>query len=589
MYKIEIVNKKTKEIFTFSNVEDKNNGEKLYYKFEIDATTLVDGEYTINVYNDDDVMVCSDTLNVGEFNTNKLQYERGNNIYISTNLDVTTEDKYVTLTSIELTVKPTSGINAMTSVTINAQPIYNTAYNNGYENGTNDGYNDGYTKGTTDGYNNGYENGTNDGYNEGVREQKSKLTSIDITRNGTYTTEDGYNNVSVNVQSDSYSYKVNTVDEDGLRQLGWDAESINYFKDNTLHYATQNDEYVVSEENLALKDIIISSQSVQNNKDNQNLKFLPKFTYYDSSGYVNFENCKYIKAIPLKLFNFKIKNLSFNGCYSLQSIPPIDTSSLTNMTYLFNNCHSLISIPPLNTSNVTKMQGTFSYCYSLLSIPLIDTSKVDTMYGLFQFCYSLQSIPQLNTSNVTNMKYMFGHSGVSTIPQLDTSNVITMENMFNTCGKLITIPPLNTSNVTNMNSMFYDCQNLQIIPQLDTSKVTNVNYLFYSCNSLTSLPLLDFGSVTTINTFFGYADMNNLTDLGGFKDLKIDWKDSYGLSKLPNLTYQSVLNVINNLYDFRGNGDTTTTKTIKFNTNSLALLSDDDKAIATAKGWVLTS
>ena len=568
MYKIEIVNKKTKEVITYNNVDDKNNGEKLYYKFEIDATTLTDGEYTINVYNDDDVMVCSDTLNVGEFNTNKLQYKRGNNIYISTNLDVTTEDKYVTLTSIELTVKPTDGVDAMTSVTINAQPIFDDAYNSGYE------------------------NGATDGYDEGVREQKSKLTSIDITKNGTYTTEDGYSNVNVNVQSESYSYKVNTVDEDGLRQLGWDDASIGYFKDNTLHYATQNDEYVVSEENLALKNVIKTGNDLKNNLTNPNLIYAPLFDTSDlKSGENLFKDCKTLKAIPkINLQNWEYCNNMFTGCSALTTIPQLETSKVKNIPYLFSGCTSLTSIPLIETKNVTSMYSLFNNCSSLTSIPLLETKNVTTMAQMFSGCSSLTSIPLLDSKNVSTMERMFyGCSALKTIPQLVTSNVSNMSRIFSDCTSLTSIPLLETKNVNNMSGMFASCSTLKTIPQLNTSNVTTLGDFFYSCPSLTSIPLLDTSNVKDISRFFGYSLVSTLTELGGFKNLKIDWNDTYGLNRLPNLTYQSVMNVINNLYDFRGNGDTSTTRTIKFNSKSLALLSDDDKAIATAKGWVLTS
>jgi hypothetical protein len=113
--------------------------------------------------------------------------------------------------------------------------------------------------------------------------------------------------------------------------------------------------------------------------------------------------------------------------------------------------------------------------------------------------------------------------------------------------------------------------------------------MFGSCPKLESIPLLECGNVTNINTFFGYSsNITTLTELGGFKNLKIDWKDGSGLAKLPNLSYQSILNVLNNLYDFRGNGDTTTTRTIKFHSNALAQMTDADKAIATNKGWVIS-
>ena len=245
------------------------------------------------------------------------------------------------------------------------------------------------------------------------------------------------------------------------------------------------------------------------------------------------------------------------------------------------------AIPIIDLSRFYNIN--FSNCSSLLTIPHLDITKFTDLIFLFNNCSSLHSIPPLNTSNATDMNSMFyGCKILKTIPQLDTSMVTNMKNMFNYCETLTTIPQLDTSNVNNMYQLFYNCTSLTTIPQLDTSKVTNIYAMFYGCTSLTSLPLLDVSSVTNIGIFLGYSTISTLTDLGGFKNLKIDWNDGSGLARLPNLTYQSVMNVINNLYDFRSNGDTTTTRTLKLHANSLKLLTDDDKALATSKGWVLS-
>ena len=79
----------------------------------------------------------------------------------------------------------------------------------------------------------------------------------------------------------------------------------------------------------------------------------------------------YPKNKNLEIFDWKGKltntNMSymFNSCYSLQSIPQLDTSNVTSMSSMFSSCYSLQSIPQLDTSNVTNMSSMFSYCYSL--------------------------------------------------------------------------------------------------------------------------------------------------------------------------------------------------------------------------------
>lgn len=239
--------------------------------------------------------------------------------------------------------------------------------------------------------------------------------------------------------------------------------------------------------------------------------------------------------------------------------------------------------------NTASAYNAFQNDTKMVYCPNIDTSNVLNMQNMFYGCKQLTTIPLLNTSNVTNMKYMFGMcETLTTIPLFNTINVTTMSQMFYNCKSLTTIPQLETSNVLNMEYLFYGCDIVHF-PHLDTSNVTTFYRIMYSGNSnLVSIPLLDFGNITNINNFNGSSNKTYVTDLGGFKNLKIDWNDNYGLNKFPNLTYESVMNVINNLYDFRANGDTTTTRTIQFNANSKALLSESDIAIATAKGWIIS-
>ena len=281
--------------------------------------------------------------------------------------------------------------------------------------------------------------------------------------------------------------------------------------------------------------------------------------------------------------------MMFDGCSNLQFVPQLNTSNVINMAYMFDDCSNLQFVPQLNTSNVINMFMLFNNCSSLKSIPLLNTSNVTTMTAMFGSCKLLTTIPQLDTSNVTNMDSMFsGCEKLTSIPQLNTSNVTTMERMFNGCKVLTTLPLLNTSNVTTMLNMFFQCASLTSIPLLDTSNVSNMGNMFYGCTSLTSIPLLNCGKVTNISNFFGYSNITTLTELGGFKDLKLDWNDSYCLKMCPNLTYQSVMNVLNNLYDFRTNGDDTTTRTIKLNSNSYNLLTADD-IVKVNMGWVITT
>lgn len=217
----------------------------------------------------------------------------------------------------------------------------------------------------------------------------------------------------------------------------------------------------------------------------------------------------------------------------------------------------------LDISNATSTRNMFYNCISLISIPQLDTSNVNDMYNMFYGCSNLLSIPQLNTSKVTDMGYMFYG-----------------------CNKLTTIPQLDTSKVTNMSGIFNGCGDLTTIPQLDTSNVTNISYIFQGCIYLKSIPLLDCSKVTSAYDILNpsyYGDQVHLIDMGGFKNIKVN----FNIQKAPNLTIQSLMNVINNLYDFRANGESTT-QTLQLGTTNLNKLTDEQKAVATNKGWSLT-
>ena len=68
-------------------------------------------------------------------------------------------------------------------------------------------------------------------------------------------------------------------------------------------------------------------------------------------------------------------NSIFRECYSLVSVPKLDTSSVTNMKSMFYACSSLVSIPELDTQKVTSMSSMLYNCYSLTHVNLKNVAK----------------------------------------------------------------------------------------------------------------------------------------------------------------------------------------------------------------------
>ena len=248
-----------------------------------------------------------------------------------------------------------------------------------------------------------------------------------------------------------------------------------------------------------------------------------------------------------------------------------DTSNVTDMSYMFSQ-GSTTSITQFNTSNVTNMSYMFYSCPSLTSIPQLDTSKVTRMEYMFYGCNSLTSIPQLDTSKVTNMNYMFYNCGkLTSIPQLDTSNVTDIDQMFRYGYELVELPDFNCIKVPDFGS---------------SSSYT----WLYGCSKIEKIGVVDCDSVTNIGYFFGESSRTYLTDFGGCRNLGkassvYSTNSDYFMTKAPNLNYQSVLNVLNGLYDRASAG--LSVLTLKLHANHLAMLSEDDIAIATNKGWTI--
>ena len=381
-------------------------------------------------------------------------------------------------------------------------------------------------------------------FNISIKDRKDELATLVSTCATKGWTITGLEFISTGSDTD-YRYMTGTVDVNGLKAIGWNTETINYFNANALHYPWENDAYKVTDGNKALYGVV-KSYNIGDYKDNPDFIFCP---YFDTTGMTNmntmFQECKLLKSIPqLDTSNVTDMGYMLNECRSLQFIPPLDTSKVKYMNQTFMNCSSLRVIPPLDTSNVINMNNMFSDCSSLQSIPSLDTSNVTTMGGIFSNCSSLQSIPPLNTSKVTNMNSMFSScSSLQSIPLIDTSNITSMNYMFNECHSLKSIPLLDTSKVTNMVNMFSNCFSLQSIPQLNTSKVTSMDSMFYFCNSLRTIPQLDTSKVTSMSWMFHASSIQTLPQLDTSKAEDMSYMLYYcPITRIEGLDMSSLLN-----------------------------------------------
>ena len=115
------------------------------------------------------------------------------------------------------------------------------------------------------------------------------------------------------------------------------------------------------------------------------------------------------------------------------------------MERLFYGCAMLerVNINDLDTSNVTNMSWMFAET-AITSIHLtINTSKVKNMSYMFYHCYDLTdvNINGLDTSSVTTMGEMFAVSKIVSLDMsgIDMSNVENVYRMFDNCHDLVSL------------------------------------------------------------------------------------------------------------------------------------------------------
>ena len=279
----------------------------------------------------------------------------------------------------------------------------------------------------------------------------------------------------------------------------------------------------------------------------------------------------------------------FKGDKQLVYCPLVDTSNVTNMSYMFSDCTNLQYVPSLDTSNVTNMYCMFYGCSKLSSYNLtsFDTSNVIDMGNMFRGCSSLTSLDLSNwdTSNVNNMRSMF--SGCTRLTSIDlsnwnTSNVTDMLQMFQNCSGLtsIDLTSFDTSKVTRITNMFYDCVKLQRIEGiLDVKLITEDLGNFINSNYTNKYPLRyltfkNLGAIGTKYKFNGSPYQN--------------WGDESDTATYP-LSVGARKSLIDSLitYSFDRAANGLSTCTIQLYSTIKARLTEDEIAAITAKGFTI--
>ena len=562
-----------------------------------------------------------------------------------------------------------------------------------------------------------YNNGYNQGKTDGISEQKSKLETINITENGTYSKEDGYKEIVVDVPdlNGDYNEGYQQGHTEGYNEGYTEGEGIGYdqgqadlaakarvlevtkngqymskFSDPILPtvtgvYDDNTDFYSYAELNGAVYDTKILATKDSRielwwKNDGSYIRLggiigsqdknIFKFVEYSATEY----RIEYGNPFSGSLFEYnftydmaskwnhiifsKQDGLNVNGelICEIQGEKWIENAAASNFwinaTYLgeinsnANGCFGMIKINDVviiptangfqnvNTGELLEVVQNGSYTFTenlpiygegelyktinVNVIPKINLQKTGLRLGFSKFT----EVPEwVDFEGITDMSRMFSDcNNLQTIPLIDTSSVTAMERMFYSCHNLQSIPLLDTSKVSNANSMFYYCDNLKTLPNnFNFGNCTNLSEMFYNAYSLTDYSFLETwvinpnaemsGMITNTNTtyvpaipcvgntsyyqsaiFWAYGDYSKLTYFGGWIGRKYNITQNYILKKMTALSYESCISILNNLYDFTGNGETPNSNQgqLKVHQNFLDKVGEEI-SIGTSRGWTITA
>ena len=149
----------------------------------------------------------------------------------------------------------------------------------------------------------------------------------------------------------------------------------------------------------------------------------------------------------------------------LDKVQPKNKAQLKSLIeYAFN--HNIYDLNFIDTSEITDMSWLFEYISCNFDISNWDVSNVKDMTGMFYCCYDFNcDLSNWDVSNVTNTAGMFYYCknfdcGLSS---WDVSNVTCMEYMFTGCEKFnCDLSNWDISNITRWKNMFGGCYNMTI-------------------------------------------------------------------------------------------------------------------------------
>lgn len=196
--------------------------------------------------------------------------------------------------------------------------------------------------------------------------------------------------------------------------------------------------------------------------------------------------------------------------------------------------------------------------------------------GNFQYPENVV-VPATVTGIVGSTTAFRGHKEIKHISfEARSSSLSFGSDAFNGCTGLQNIDLPTTGIVTLSNAMFSGCTSLISITIPDG--VTSLGN--WMCSNCTALEMISLpSSIASMNNTNSFNNCSAVTDIM----LGENWNYAANFSFTNILTHDSMVAMLENLADLTGQ----TAKTLTLGETNLARLSEEEKAVATAKNWAL--
>lgn len=311
---------------------------------------------------------------------------------------------------------------------------------------------------------------------------------------------------------------------------------------------------------------------------------------------LSFPSAKYTYAIFSSSMAVSISSLSVpngtslfelcRGATHLERVGTIYAPKATSLNYAFSDCESLIEITQIISSSLTNLYYAFKGCVKLENISFQLTIGITDLRYAFRGCKALTQYPKLLYSTKTQCDYAFYDSGLKSLKNLNISAIgrahrwmfayTDIEDIYNVAFYSSHYTFYGCKNLTNISSVtlkgsqsytFQNCTNLTSVSGLDLTSCTGATNIFYYCTSLRYLQIIGLGTYQLWTTF-------NITHS--------PW------GTLSEENRQSLIDtLLTNSYDRATAGYSVMTVTLHADT--YAVLTEEEIASITAKGYTLTS